>query len=47
MDSILEKEQVEEVEILKIDIEGAELYTMQTFLDKYIVSQVSYSYSLT
>ena len=40
MDSILEDHGVREVEIMKMDIEGAEFSTMKAFLDKYTPAQV-------
>ena len=40
MSSILQARDISEIEILKIDIEGAELDTMERFLDKYTISQV-------
>lgn len=38
--SILEKEGAHEVEIMKMDIEGAEFEAMGDFLEKYTPSQV-------
>ena len=41
MESILQERGAAAVEILKIDIEGAELTTLDSFLDTYKPAQVS------